>query len=68
MKLNKLIIIGGVMVIIGFVVPLLMVAGYVPKILILELIIGVLQMLGLLLGLIGSVIYVKEKRDKRDKY
>ena len=54
--------------IIGFVVPLLMVAGYVPKILILELIIGVLQMLGLLLGLIGSVIYVKEKRDKRDKY
>ena len=51
--------VGGILVIIGFIVPLLMMAGYIPKWLWLELLTGGLQMVGLILGIIGSVFYFK---------
>ncbi len=57
-----LFIAGGVCVGIGFLVPLLMVGGFIPMWLWLELIVGVLQMIGLMFGIIGSVLYVKERR------
>lgn len=54
--------IGAALVIIGFVVPLLMVMEIIPGILWLQLLIGAFQMIGLLAGILGSVLYVKEKR------
>jgi len=68
MKPSRLFIIGGILVLIGFVVPFLMVLDIVPMVLWLEMIIAVFQMLGLIMGIMGSVLYVKEKRDKNDKY
>ena len=55
-------IVGAVMVIIGFIVPVLMVMDIMPKILWLQLLIGAFQMVGLILGLIGSFMYFKENR------
>lgn len=48
--------------IIGFIVPFLMILDIVPKWLWLELLIGAFQMIGLVAGIMGSVIYVKENR------
>ncbi|MCK5129266.1 MAG: hypothetical protein KAQ68_05415 [Clostridiales bacterium] len=65
---KNLFIIGGILVGLGFIVPFLMVMKVVPMWLWLEMIVALLQIFGLVLGIVGSVMYVKEKRDGKDKY
>lgn len=62
LKPRTLFIIGGALVLTGFIVPLLMVMKIIPMWLWLEMAIAVMQMIGLVFGILGSVLYVKEKR------
>ena len=61
---NILFIIGGLFVVLGFILPFLMVLIVIPKLLWLELVVAIMQSLGVVLGLVGSVMYVVDKRDK----
>ena len=61
-------IIGGILVGIGFLVPFLMVLKIVPMWLWLEMVVAIIQMIGLVFGVIGSALYVKVKRDGKSKY
>lgn len=65
---KSLFIVGGILVLIGFIVPLLMVLEIIPMMLWLEMIIVIIQMFGIVCGIIGSVLYVKEKRSDKNRY
>ncbi|MEX1376308.1 MAG: hypothetical protein AB1Z23_02430 [Eubacteriales bacterium] len=67
-KSSQLLLIGGILVVIGFVVPFMMVADVIPKALWLEMIIAIVQVVGLGMGIMGSVIMTKNRRDKNKKY
>jgi hypothetical protein len=65
---KTLFLVGGILVLIGFIVPLLMVLGIIKMMLWLEMLIAIIQVFGIVCGIIGSVIYVKEKRSDKDRY
>ena len=50
------------LLLIGVIVPFLMVMDIAPKLLWLELFIGVIQFIGLTIGIMGTILYVKEKK------
>lgn len=58
--------IGFVLVLLGFVVPFLMVAGYLKSSLALSLASYAASIAGLFLGLIGGASYIRREKGKRN--
>lgn len=66
---KRLFIIGAVLVVLGFLIPLLMIIDFIPKdMLLLQMAVALMQIFGMMAGIIGSALHVKVKRDEKDRY
>lgn len=63
---RAIIAIGFVLVLLGFAVPFLMVAGFIKSSLILSFASYAASTAGLFLGVIGGALYVRKEKGKRD--
>jgi len=62
----RMILLGSVLVVVGFVLPFLMVMGMIPSTFALNFLSYAASFGGLILGIIGSALYVSVKR-RRDR-
>ena len=65
MLLNRYIVIGIFLVLIGAVLPFLIVLGFLPSTFFLNFLAYIASVLGLFLGVIGTATYVGDKRRNR---
>ena len=62
---GQMIALGGVLVVVGFLLPLLMVLGVIPTTFLLGFIAYAASFGGLMLGVIGSALWARIKRHQR---
>lgn len=62
MPFNRLIVIGFILVLTGAVLPFLIVLGYLPSTLLLNIMAYIASTVGIFLGVIGVAMYVGNKR------
>ena len=66
MRINRLLLIGFLMVLAGAILPFLIVIGVFESTYLLNLIAFVSSVVGVFLGILGSAMYVGEKKRKDD--